>query len=116
MVTAGGGGVHDELAQLKSLREKKGDFESSCKEVDNVEKKTQVGTVFFTDSKILKSFTQNFRAMHCSFSRSNIFYLNFTNLKAEQTLMNINCRGNYQNMMKQSKFFTKILIFIVFHN
>ncbi|UMM26713.1 hypothetical protein L5515_010300 [Caenorhabditis briggsae] len=37
-----GGGVHDELAQLKSLKEKKGDFESSCKEVDNVEKKTQI--------------------------------------------------------------------------
>ncbi|CDR32784.1 LIM zinc-binding domain-containing protein [Caenorhabditis elegans] len=42
VVKSGGGGVHDELAQLKSLREKKGDFESSCKEVDNVEKKTQI--------------------------------------------------------------------------
>uniref|UniRef100_A0A1I7UV16 LIM zinc-binding domain-containing protein n=1 Tax=Caenorhabditis tropicalis TaxID=1561998 RepID=A0A1I7UV16_9PELO len=37
-----GGGVHDELAQLKSLREKKGDFETSCKEIDNVEKRTKI--------------------------------------------------------------------------
>ncbi|EGT54008.1 hypothetical protein CAEBREN_32820 [Caenorhabditis brenneri] len=43
MVAAGaGGGVHDELAQLKSLKEKKRDFESSCKDVDNVEKKIQI--------------------------------------------------------------------------
>lgn len=42
MVAAGASAVHDELAQLKSLKDKKGDFESSCKEVDNVEKKTQV--------------------------------------------------------------------------
>ncbi|CAI2352375.1 unnamed protein product [Caenorhabditis sp. 36 PRJEB53466] len=42
VVKSGATAVHDELAQLKSLKEKKGDFESSCKEVDNVEKRTQI--------------------------------------------------------------------------
>uniref|UniRef100_A0A8R1I094 LIM zinc-binding domain-containing protein n=2 Tax=Caenorhabditis japonica TaxID=281687 RepID=A0A8R1I094_CAEJA len=42
VVKSGAGAVQDELAQLKSLREKKGDFESSCKQLDNVEKRTQI--------------------------------------------------------------------------
>ncbi|EGT53995.1 hypothetical protein CAEBREN_32817 [Caenorhabditis brenneri] len=53
MVAAGaGGGVHDELAQLKSLKEKKGDFESSCKDVDNVEKKTQIEKELLAAGKV----------------------------------------------------------------
>ena len=43
MVSAGATAVAEELAQIKSLKEKKGDFESSIKEASNVEKRTKVG-------------------------------------------------------------------------
>ncbi|CAI4228399.1 unnamed protein product [Auanema sp. JU1783] len=42
VVKSGASAVHDELAQLKSLKEKRGDFESSVKEAANIEKKTKV--------------------------------------------------------------------------
>lgn len=42
MVSAGASAVADELAQIRSLKEKKGDFESCIKEAGNIEKKTKV--------------------------------------------------------------------------
>lgn len=42
VVAAGVTTVADELAQLKSIREKKGDFETSVKEADRVEKRTKI--------------------------------------------------------------------------
>ncbi|CAD6196757.1 unnamed protein product [Caenorhabditis auriculariae] len=42
VVKSGASAVHDELAQLKSLKEKKGDFESSIKDAELVEKRTKI--------------------------------------------------------------------------
>lgn len=42
MVAAGVTTVADELAQLRSIKEKKGDFETSVKEADRVEKRTKI--------------------------------------------------------------------------
>ncbi|VDM71728.1 unnamed protein product [Strongylus vulgaris] len=43
MVAAGTSAVQDELAQITSLKSKKGDFESAAKEAANIEKVTKVG-------------------------------------------------------------------------
>ncbi|CAI5449331.1 unnamed protein product [Caenorhabditis angaria] len=53
VVKSGGGGtVHDELAAIKSLKDKKGDFESSCREANNEAKKTQIDKDLLAAGKV----------------------------------------------------------------
>ncbi|CAB3406718.1 unnamed protein product [Caenorhabditis bovis] len=52
VVKSGAIAVHDELAQLKSLKEKKGDFESSCKEAETIERKTQIDNELLAAGKV----------------------------------------------------------------
>lgn len=47
MVAAGTSAVQDELAQITSLKSKKGDFESSVKEAAHVERHTKVCVLIF---------------------------------------------------------------------
>uniref|UniRef100_A0A1I7XK04 LIM zinc-binding domain-containing protein n=1 Tax=Heterorhabditis bacteriophora TaxID=37862 RepID=A0A1I7XK04_HETBA len=52
MVAAGASAVQDELAQITSLKEKKGDFESSVKEASNIEKITKVEDQLLSSGKV----------------------------------------------------------------